>query len=166
MPQFKGDGLGCLRLAGEPVFDLSGSETRNILPVLGLSLGQGSDVLLDQRTQCSLIEVADEVVDELSRIGITLLPYLENAVVVHAFQRVQRHRCEACLVPVDRAGDRVGEDTLRREVLILQRQLELRHHRLERSLVLGDIREVEIEQLHHRLHILRDTGAAEHLVVV
>ena len=70
------------------VLNFALSEAWNFLPVLCLALWQTADILLDKWAESSYVVVSSEVVNELTRVGIAFLPYLDYAVVIHAFECV------------------------------------------------------------------------------
>ena len=65
---------------------------------------------------------------------------------------------------VEGSVERVAEGCLRRERTVLQAHLKLRYEVLIRLLILADVGELQVEQLQHRLHVLRCRRTAGHHV--
>ena len=166
MVEVAGHGLRSLGLALEVDVDDALGDRIGADPLRGLALRQGANILLDERTDRSLVEVADEVEGKLAGIGETLLLDLQDAVVADVGQVGLLQRSVARVVVVDSAGQRVAESGLGRETLVLQRLSHHGHRGLILVLVLADSGEVEVDKLHQRLDILRDGEAAEVLVIL
>ena len=167
VPCLKGRSLGALHLAIELVLHLALDKAGNFLPASSLLLrGQRGDVLLDERTEGGLVEVTHEVEHELAGIAETLLGYLKDAVLVDTLQRLDSKRSETALVVINGDSHRVAESGLRREVAVLQHHLNLSHDALIGFLVFLHVGEVQVNELHQRLDVLRNSLAAQHLIVV
>lgn len=86
MVEVAGHGLRSLSLALEVDVDDTLGDRIGADPLRGLALRQGANILLDERTDRSLVEVADEVEGKLTGIGETLLLDLQDAVVADVSQ--------------------------------------------------------------------------------
>ena len=157
MPVLKSGSLGRLGLHLEVISDLTLSECHNILEVFSLLLSsrQRSDILLDEWTKRLLVEVTNEDKGELAGVLETILGNLQDAVVVDILQILYLNISEAGIMRIDCIRQRIREDALWIQVLILQSHLQRSQQVLELLLVLVDCREVEILHLHHGLDVLR-----------
>ena len=88
IPVDAGVGLRGLHLASEVVDGLALGMSVSVHPVADLTLlaRQRSDVLLDERTDNSFVEVTHEEEGVVGCVGSALLGNLQHAVIVHALQ--------------------------------------------------------------------------------
>ena len=155
-PNHDGECLWRFHLTLEVVDDLTLEHLVNILTLhyfVGVA-GECSQILLNERTDGSLVVVTDDGEGEGSSVAGLLLGHLQDAVVAHLLQVVHQQWSEALAVVLDGECERVAEHSLGLQQFVLQHQLGGLHHVVVRLLVLVDVGEVEVNQLEHGLYIV------------
>ena len=149
------------------VDDLTLGTVVNVDPVAHLTLlaGQAGDVLLDEGTDNSLVEVADEVEGVVGSVGGALLGDLEHAVIVHFLQILNMEGLAAPVVVADGRLYRVVEHGLGQQTLVLEQVLELAHRLVVTLLILTDVGKLEVSELEQGLQVL-DGGLAADLIII
>ena len=134
---------------------LTTEDGAHVLVVLGGSLsGQGGYVLLYEGAHGLLVELTHDDEGELRGVLEAVLVDLEDAVVADVLEVLDVEVGEARVVAVEGVGERVAEDAVGGEVLVLEGHLQLSHEVLVLLLVLVDGGEVEVHHLEHGLEVL------------
>ena len=115
---------------------------------------QARNVLLDERTDGSLVKRADEVEGVVGGIGRAFLENLHHAVIVKLLETLGGNGLAAPAVATQGYAQRVTEGGLGEKIPVLERCL----HHVDKGvialLILANIGKSQIDELEHGLQIL------------
>ena len=167
-PHLLGLGLRVLHLLLEVVLHRTlhvGAQIAGLQSLLACR-GQRGDVLADELLELLLIVVAHEGEGEVGGIAVELLPDLEHAVVADGLDHLGCRHAVDGVVAVDGAHHGV----LKHGLVVLAYVLQLRGNEVDDVghclLVLLHVGEVEVDELHEGLEVLRRGGAGKAMRVV
>ena len=128
--------------------------------------GQRADVLLDQRTQRLEVHVAHDREEEAVGIGVELAVDARQGLEAELVEVLERDHLTARVVAVGLVGEDLHHRVVGVRLGILQLRAEHVHQRVVVVLVEARLREVEPQQLEHRLEVLGRADAVHDAGVV